>query len=50
MGGCGGGCMMRWRSGRRFREVLFRDCCVSVVSNHQAWKIGIKVLSLVFVD
>ena len=30
--------MMLWRSGRRFREVLSRGRCMSVVNNHQAWK------------
>lgn len=28
MGVCGGDCLMRWRNGRRFREVLFENVCV----------------------
>ena len=42
--------MMLWRNGRRFREVLSRGRCRSVVNNHQAWKTRTKVLSLVLAD
>lgn len=30
---CGGGCMMLWRNGRRFREVLSMGRCMSIVNN-----------------
>lgn len=47
---CGGGCTMLWRNGRRFREVLFRGRCMSVVNEHQAWKTRTKISSLVLAD
>lgn len=50
MGDCGGGCMMLWRNGRRFYEVLFRDRCMSVINDHQTWKIGTKVSRLILAD
>ena len=33
MGDCGGGCMMLWRNGRRFREILSGGRCMSVVED-----------------
>lgn len=42
--------MMLWRNGRRFPEVLSRGRCMSVVNDHQAWKAGTKVSSLILTD
>lgn len=32
--------MMHWSNGQRFRDVLSRGRCMSVVGDHQAGKIG----------